>query len=400
MNSTSNRISLAFAQIGHSYSHILMLLYPTVVIALESELKMSYGELLVLMTASNVLFGAAALPAGWLGDRWSTVRMMAVMFVGMGGAAILTGLVSSPLGIAIGLALIGLFAAIYHPVGMAWLVRTAENRGHALGVNGVFGSMGVASAGLLAGWLSDMVSWRAAFIVPGAISVITGIVLAGFIRSGVVADIPIDARPEPEPKRDDAIRAFFVMAISMVCTSLIFQSFAAAMPKIFAARVPQLTGATAAGAGTLVSLVYVGAMGAQFLGGQLADRFRLRTVYTLIYFVEVPLLLIAASLVGVPLFAFAGVATLFNSLSIPVENSLVAKYSPGKWRGTAFGARYVLSLGISAAAVPLIAFIYDATGDFYWLFIVLALLAGIAAVAALWLPREEFGGLRSAKFLR
>ena len=388
MNTTSNRISLAFAQVGHSYTHILMLLYPTVVIALEPELQMSYGELLVLMTAGNVLFGAAALPAGWLGDRWSTVRMMAVMFVGMGGAAIITGLVSSPAGIAIGLALIGLFAAIYHPVGTAWLVRTAENRGRALGVNGVFGSMGVASAGLLAGWLSDMVSWRAAFIVPGAVSVITGIALFAFIGRGVVADIEIDARPEPEPRRDDAIRAFFVMSVTMICAGLIFQSFAVALPKIFAARLPQLTGGSAAGAGTLVSVVYIGAMGAQFLGGQLADRYPLRTIYTLIYFVEVPLLLVSASLTGVPLFAVASTATLLNTLAIPVENSLMAKYSPGKWRGTAFGAKYVLSIGITALAVPLVAFIYDTTGDFYWLFIVLALLAGIAAITALRLPRE------------
>lgn len=388
MNTTSNRISLAFAQIGHSYTHILMLLYPTVVIALESELKMGYGELLVLMTAGNVLLGAAALPAGWLGDRWSTVRMMAVMFIGMGAAAILTGFVSSPVEIAIGLALIGLFASIYHPVGTAWLVRTAENRGRALGVNGVFGSMGVASAGLIAGWLSDMVSWRAAFILPGAVSVITGIALAIFIRRGVVVDIHIDARPEPEPKRDDAIRAFFIMSVTMVCAGLVFQSFAVGLPKIFAARLPQLTGGSAAGAGTLVSVVYIGAMGAQFLGGQLADRYPLRTIYALIYFVEVPLLILAASLAGLPLLAVASTATLLNTLGIPVENSLMAKYSPGKWRGTAFGAKYVLSIGVTALAVPLVAFIYDTTGDFYWLFIVLAVLAGIAAVAALWLPRE------------
>ena len=36
---------------------------------------------------------------------------------------------SVDLGLAIGLTAIGLFGSIYHPVGVAWLVRNAENRG-------------------------------------------------------------------------------------------------------------------------------------------------------------------------------------------------------------------------------------------------------------------------------
>ena len=69
MTESSARLSFWFANIGHYFTHMFMLLYPTVVLALEHQFTMSYGELLSLSLPGFVLFGVAALPAGWLGDR-------------------------------------------------------------------------------------------------------------------------------------------------------------------------------------------------------------------------------------------------------------------------------------------------------------------------------------------
>lgn len=390
MPASSASISQWFSQIGHSFSHIFMLLYPTVVLALEPEMGMSYGELLVLMTLGNVLFGVAALPAGWLGDRWSAAGMMVLFFVGTGAASILTGLTSGPLGLAAGLSLIGLFASIYHPVGMAWLVRNAVNRGRALGVNGVFGSLGVASAALIAGVLTDFISWRAAFIVPGVVAVGCGVALWLLVRAGRVQDTRADVKPQAyRPTRNAMVRAFVVLSVTMLCTGLVFQSLSTAMPKIFAERLAGLTGGTAAGAGLLVSAVYLLGMAGQFTGGYLADRYSLRHLYGLMYVIMVPTMLLAATLSGLPLFAAVTMAVLLNTLGIPVENTLLSRYSPEKWRATAFGAKFVLNLGVAALGVPLVAVIRDATGDFYWYFVIMAVLAAVIVVAALALPAER-----------
>jgi MFS family permease len=390
MPTGSATVSLWFAQIGHSFSHIFMLLYPTVVIALEPELGMSYGELLVLMTLGNVLFGVAALPAGWLGDRWSATGMMILFFIGTGAASIFTGLMSGPLGLAAGLSLIGLFASIYHPVGMAWLVRNAVNRGRALGVNGVFGSLGVASAALIAGVLTDFVHWRAAFIVPGVVSVAVGAGLWWLLSAGRVQDTKTDVRPQAQkPSRDAVVRAFVVLSVTMLCTGLVFQSMSTAMPKIFAERLAGFTGGTAAGAGLLVSVVYLFGMAGQFTGGYLADRYSLRHLYVLMYALMMPVMALAASLAGLPLLAAVTVAVLLNTLAIPIENSLLSHYSPEKWRATAFGAKFVLNLGVAALGVPLVAVIRETTGDFYWYFVVVAGLAAVIVVAALVLPSER-----------
>ncbi len=139
-----------FINVGHFYAHLFMLLFPTVVLALESEFAASYGSLLSLATAGFVAFGAGSIPAGWLGDRWSRPGMMAVFFIGIGGASVLTGFARTPFEIGAGLLAIGVFASIYHPVGIALLVEGREKVGRVLGINGVFGNMGVAGAALIA----------------------------------------------------------------------------------------------------------------------------------------------------------------------------------------------------------------------------------------------------------
>lgn len=384
----SASLAQGFSNIGHAYAHILTILYPTVVLALEPLWGMSFGELIGLMLLGQILFGVAALPAGWLGDRWSSLGMMVAFFVGTGGAAVLTGLARDPLELGIGLSLIGLFGSIYHPVGMAWLVRTAVNRGRALGANGMYGALGLAVAPLIAGVLTDLISWRAAFIIPGASCVAIGIALFIVWRLGYVEETHVDLKPLPEPEKGDVVRAFFVLSLTMTCVGLIGQAFSVMLPKLFAERLPEFAGGTT-GAGTLVMIVYLFAALAQLVGGRLADRFAMRNVYIVMFVLQAPVLFMAAALTGVPLIGMSIAMVFINVAALPSENGLLARYTPGNWRATAYGAKFVLALGVSAAAIPLIGFIHDTTGGFFWLFILLGALATIVFAAALLLPNDR-----------
>src|SRR5882724_9080547 len=201
MNSRSALLALVFSSVGHFFAHLLTLLYPTVVLVLEAKWDMSYGDLLSLSLAGFVLFGLGALPAGWLGDRWSAEHMMVIFFVGTGGAAIATGLTDGPVALALGLAAIGMFGSIYHPVGTAWLVRNTVNRGRALGWNGISGGIGLAAAPFVAGALAQTISWRAAFIVPGVLCVAIGVALSCLVRGGQVVAAAVDpAGPTRQPR--------------------------------------------------------------------------------------------------------------------------------------------------------------------------------------------------------
>ena len=90
------RLALVFSSVGHSYAHMFMLLFPTVVLALERDWQQPYGVLMMLMLPGSILFGAAALPAGWLGDKWSAPKMMVIYFIGTGAAAVAASETTAP----------------------------------------------------------------------------------------------------------------------------------------------------------------------------------------------------------------------------------------------------------------------------------------------------------------
>ena len=389
MTRPSPVIAQFFSNVGHSYAHILTILYPTVVLALERDWGVPYGELIALMFAGQVLFGVAALPAGWLGDRWSTLGMMMVFFVGSGVAAILTGFARNRFELAIGLALIGTFASIYHPVGMAWLVRSAVNRGKALGINGIFGSVGLALGPMIAGALCDFMSWRAAFIIPGATAVAVGLALAVAWAAGAVAAAPVDVKPRPEPSRGDAVRAFFILSLTMMCSGLIGSSYMVMLPKVFAERLAGVTSGGALGAGSLVTVVFLFAAMAQYVGGRLSDRFAMRRVYLIGFAIQAPLLLAATAVTGWPVLLLTVLMVFANYSTIPAENGLLAHFTPGKWRGTAYGAKFVLALGVAATAIPLIAYVHDTSGGFGALYLLLGGLAAVVGVCAVFLPNDR-----------
>ncbi|MGH6944219.1 MAG: MFS transporter, partial [Geminicoccaceae bacterium] len=184
MTHRATRPTTLFINVGHGFAHLLMLIFPTAVLAMEGMWGRGYAELLPLGFGGYLLFGIGSLPAGWLADRWSSAWVMVVFFLGSGAACVLTGLASGPWSLAAGLTLIGLFASIYHPVALAWLVGAGDRPGRALGMNGVYGAVGTACAALVAGVLADLIGWRAAFIVPGVVCLLTGALFTAGVARG------------------------------------------------------------------------------------------------------------------------------------------------------------------------------------------------------------------------
>jgi len=381
--------SQLFAWLGHGYMHLLVALYLTIVLSLEREWNIGYSALIGLWTIGAFLVGVCAPLAGWLGDRWSNPWMMVVFFVGSGAAAVACGLTENPAQLTVALSALGVFAAIYHPVGMAWLIKTAANRGTSLGIWGSFGGFGVALAGLTAGGLIDLVNWRAAFWVPGLVSVATGLVLVFGLLSGRVVERQGDRAPHKEPPRGDVVRAFIVMSVTVFLAGLIYQATQIAMPKALSERMPDFFSSGAFGVGALFTAIYIVGGFVQIFAGWLTDRFSLRTAYFFSYCVQVPAIAVAAALVGLPFFLAMMVMVVANVGSLPAENALMARFTPSKWRGSAFGAKFVLSLGVGPVAVQLVSLLHERTGDFSWLYITLAVSAAIVAVAILMLPKDR-----------
>jgi MFS family permease len=381
---------MAYVNVGHTFSHLVMLLYPTAVLALERVWDIGFAELLPLGFAGYLLFGLGALPSGWLGDRWDSAKMIAAFFIGTGAACVLTGLAAGPVSIAVGLTLIGLFASIYHPVALAWIVGSGDRPGRALGVNGVYGAVGTASAALLAGALADYVHWRAAFLLPGAVSIAFGLAFLVELGRGRCAMERLDYRPKTAPMdRDGMQRGLILILIAILFTGMIFQMNAVGLPKIFQARLGDRIGFGALAAGGLVSIVYLVSTLGQLAGGHLADRFDERRLYLASYALQIGVLALAALTQNLALVALAALAVTVQTGTQPIENCLVARYTPSRWRATVFGLKFVVALGLSALGVPLIALIFKETGGFEAVFLAMAGFAATALAIALFLPSER-----------
>jgi MFS family permease len=381
------RLRFLFLNLGHAYDHLFMLLFPTVVLALEAQWGRPYAELLPLSLGGFIAFGAGAVPAGWLGDRWSRKHMLTVFFVGIGLSSIAAGLAAGPVTLAVALTAVGLFASIYHPVGTAMVVQGVTDVGRRLGVNGVWGNLGVAAAALAAGALIQWLGWRAAFIVPGAVSVATGLGFALFTAAPPAAPrrpaTAAGARPGLPP---ELIRVFVVLALVTVCGGLIFNATLVALPKVFAVRLAELATSTFGVAG-LVSVVYVFGAMAQIVVGRLLDRYPLRTILMAVAGAQIPFLLLASRAHDLALVLVAGVMMLTIFGAIPVQDTLVARNTADAWRARIYALKYLISLGISSLAVPLVAFVYGTTRDFVWLFGLFAVLSLLVVGIASFLPR-------------
>ena len=387
---SASRIAVVFSSLGHLYIHLCTAFYFVIVLALEEQWNLPYNELIELWTLGSLLVGVAALPAGLLSDRIGASIMMILFFVGMGGASIAAGLSSSPRSLMAGLAGIGLFAAIYHPVGIPWLVRNTNiARGKALGINGVFGAAGSALAGLVAGSLIEVLGWRAAFIIPGIVCAFTGVALLFFRRNGLVDDNTKATNETAMTETTGSKRVFPILLVTLFIAGLIFHATQVSLPKFFEQRQDGLVADGAFGVGVLVAIVYGVAGLMQILGGHLADRFSLKWVYVGAIFVQVPTLWLASMLSGLPLVLVATMMVMANTAALPAENLILAHHTPAHLHGLAFGLKFVLSFGAAPIAVALVAFVTSRTDGLSIVYVLLAPLAVIAFVAALLLPSER-----------
>ena len=376
-----------FINLGHLLDHLVMLVFPTVVLALGREWNQPYSELLPLALGGFIAFGAFAIPAGWLADHWSRYRMLAVFFFGIGISLSVTGFAREPWQIAASLTLTGTFAAIYHPVGIAMLVAAPKNLGMALGWNGLWGNLGLAFAAIVSGALMDWWGWRAAFFIPGLVSIAAG---AAFLF--LVPD------PGPVVKKSKTIglhldratmtQIFVILLVATACGGVIFNSTTVAMPKIFDERLRALT-QTNFGIGALVAIVYSVAAFAQVLMGTLMSRFDMKPLMIGVGLVQMPLLFAAASLDGWPLLIVALFMMMAIFGQIPLNDGIVGKYVADEYRARVLSVRYVISLGVASVAVPMIALLHRTEGGFRNVFLVLAALACAVFVSALFFPSRR-----------
>ena len=365
---TNERKILFLCGTGHFYSHFYMLMFPSLALWIHKDFGMSLPDTLNLGFGMYLLLGLAALPMGALGDRTSAHKMLVLMHIGAGLSALVCAASSGPGMLMVGLAAIGFFASIYHPVGIGLISKCCRNRGRALGNNGVFGNLGVGAAPFLAGATAYLVGWRFSFGFFGVLMFLVGVAM----MRARIDERPLD--PEDAGNNGQASGAsnvvfFVLMLCCMMLLGFVYRGTIVSLPAYFQDNIRvfqalfnlqpgvQVSGSQSFGATLLVSGVYLFGIFGQMTGGRLADKVDLRMAYLAFHTISLPFMFLMAKLTGLPLFA-ASMVYLFFALGMqPIENSLVARLTPNRLRSLAYGLKFVLVLGIGSFSVKLVKWI-------------------------------------------
>ncbi|MGH7790496.1 MAG: MFS transporter [Candidatus Binatia bacterium] len=373
----NERNVLILTGVGHFTAHFFELMFPTLAVTLAAQSGAPLEQVLGWSFLGYLLFGLGALPAGLLADRIGARLMLIAAIFGLGVAALAASEAPNGRALSLCLAVMGLFASVYHPAGTSLITRTIGARGRALGVNGMFGNVAIAVTPVVTAALVARLGWQDTYRMIGYVTCAIAV---------ACAFLPIDERPtaravEPvgPPWARRSMVLFGVLLVAAMLAGVSYRGNTLLLPSYFAARVPEI------GFGLATSLVYLLGIGGQYVGGRLADRHDLSRLYLVFHALSLPALLLMVVLSGVPLLGGAAIFVFFSLGMQPIENSLFAQLTPPRWRATAFGIKFACTFGVGSLAVWLVQWA-DVTGGLRLALLCLAgVVALVVAVAAVFM---------------
>ena len=380
--------AIAYTSACHGLVHILEVTYGVILVSIAQEFGASLFVLGVLANILGFAFGATALPAGFLTDRFGERRLLILCCLGMGVAAIAVGLSPSIYILGAALAVLGLALGIYHPTGAAFIARVATQRGLAFGYLGVAGNIGLALGPLLAGVIASFMGWRAAYFIFA----IPAFFLAAmfFFSARPEANFTQQSTTETGAERS-SLRPVIVPLGLIFCASIlngfIYRGTVTFLPLYLSQQIHltflNLDSVLIAGSFTTIALIF--GVGGQFLGGYLLERRRHESLVFATALVVVPLLVMVGNSEGLVLMIAASAFAFFYFMGQPIYNCLIADYSPTDWRGRVYGISFFCAFGLGSFSASILGYVADRLGT-NWVFMVAAgfgLLVLICTIALL-----------------
>jgi len=380
------KIASLLLNLGHALDHLFLLIFATAVSAIATEFGVGrWEDMMPYTVGAFVMFGLGSIPAGRLGDLWGRRQMMLVFFFGMGLSALAVALTQTPLQMGIALTVLGVFSAIYHPVGIPMLVQKAEKPGLTIGINGLAGNLGIAMAALSTGFLVAWQGWRMAFIVPAMVSILCGILFARTAPHEMTAPAKKKTSVVQLPKHL-AWRTFVVMVATSTTSSLLFNITTNGNTQLLAERLDGLVNDPTR-LGMLLALIYAVASLAQLVVGRLLDWLPVKPLFFSILFLQIVSFALASQTAGWVWYVAAIGYMVMVFAAIPFSDTMVVRYIDDAMRSRVSGTRIAISFGISSLAVYSLGPFVKASG-FTQLMVAASCVAAVGALIVLFLPNE------------
>lgn len=365
MDATERKI-IVFTSFGHYFTHFYMLVFPVLLLPITRSLGIPLETVLPKSFLMYLLYGLLAMPWGFLSDHFNPRIVMGTGMLIAGTGFLISGLIRNSVFLSFSLALVGIGCAAYHPSGLSLLSKGLRSRGKALGTNGIFGNLGIASAPFAAGLLNYFVGWQATLLMLG---------IAGLVIGVVCLLVPFSIDRETDRQQSSAIekrnvtKLFVNLCAIVTVFGLMYRAFTLILPTFMETRLydtfESLMASNGSRAGFLADqgslfaaivtgCAYLLGMLGQAVGGRIADRFELKRAYLVYVSFALPFLVLLRYANGLWIAVFAGFFAFFTLGLQPIENSLFAMLTPARWRSLAYGVKFTLVFGIGSLSVFLV----------------------------------------------
>jgi MFS family permease len=348
---------LTLACLSHALCHAYMLIFPVVLASIKREFDFNFLGVGTIGMVAYFFFGIGAVPAGLLIDRIGPKRMLTIGLFGMAVASMFMSLSQSTV-ILIGIAMfsLGCFASIHHPAALAMISMSFdEKKGKAFGIHAAAGSIGIASAPLIAGIILTQLTWRYTYLIFSLMGFLTALI-SMFVETPNLAERRVS---EPVKKFDNPLTGpysrnagliFFLLCLTSALFGLIYRGTLTYFPTHFSEN-GLFINDKALLVGSVTTIVLgIGAIG-QYYGGVFSDRLKMKEYGTFLLFgLSTPLLIVIGTVQGIPLFAFSGLLSILIFTFQPIQNHLISEATQRSRRGISYGVNYGVLFGFGSIA--------------------------------------------------
>ena len=391
-SSKSYSIPDMYLNIGHLLDHFMMLIFAKAAFDAGREFGLSYEEIIVYGTLGVIMFGAAAPLAGWLADKYSRAILITVYPFGLGLGGLLATFSQSTEMLGISLGVLGFFAAIYHPVGIAMLTKRPGKIGLRVGVNGVWGNMGVAAAPVFTGILIAYADWRLGFLLPSIFCICFGLFqLFAFVENEEINLKNIKnkaASTLSSPFSEGWKIVLFALSITTLSGGFIFGALTFLIPRLFEVSMVQISTDVAI-TGLLAGLVYAIASFSQIGTGWLVDKVPPKYVLSAMGLGQLIFIYIASQSSDYNLLFIMLAAMIFVFGQVPITDVILVKYVQDSWRGRVLSIKFMVNLSAGASVLPITSLLLKNGYNFSFVLQCLSVISIAVIISGLLLPNKE-----------
>jgi MFS family permease len=349
---------------SHSLVHLFEGVLPPLIPLLILEFSTDYFHLGLVVTVFSYAFGLGSLPAGILADKFGPRRLVSIYLFGAGLSAILVWPVNTLWSYGIIMGLIGMCCSTYHPAANTLISLSMANKGHAFGIHGIAGSLGVAGVPVLSAFIGSIFGWRAPHVLYGLIGIFLGVYSLSVAEHRAPSIGRSDGQTNTAGLDRKTFLTIIIFFLSATALGMSYKGIMTFLPIYMGTRVNLgvMNLNTVTLGGTIATLALASGAVGQYFAGRLVDRHSAERLYLGAVVIGMICVFVMAFSTNALLVVSAVIYAFFYFSTQPIQNYLISRYLPENRHGLGYGIHFFLTFGVGSTAAAISGYIADQVG--------------------------------------